>query len=122
LQRVTRERRRSVPVGDPVDGPVRTCVGCRQRRARSELVRLARTPEGVRYDRQRRASGRGANLCPDLSCIEAASERGAGRLRRALRGAPEAQIHAALDTLRREITENEPSQAPVEGAVRSSRT
>jgi predicted RNA-binding protein YlxR (DUF448 family) len=90
---------------------------------------MARTPAGVRYDRQRRAHGRGANLCPDLSCIEAASERGAGRLRRALRGAPEAQIHAALDELRREIDEDQLThpgsrggQAPDEGAVRSSRT
>jgi uncharacterized protein len=112
LQRVTRERHQPAPVesrrAPRGNGPVRTCVGCRRTRPRDELVRLARTPDGVRYDRQRRAPGRGANLCPDTSCIEAASERGAGRLRRALRGAPESEIRAALDTLRREIDDQGP--------------
>ncbi|WP_368071355.1 YlxR family protein [Nitriliruptor sp.] len=88
----------------PTDvGPVRTCVGCRRTRPRDELARLARTPAGVRYDRRRRASGRGANICPELSCIEAAGQRGAGPVRRALRGAPETEIRAALDELRCEV-------------------
>ncbi|WP_083442166.1 DUF448 domain-containing protein [Nitriliruptor alkaliphilus] len=117
---MTRERHQPAPVGSHAapdgNGPVRTCVGCRRTRPRDELVRLARTPDGVRYDRQRRAPGRGANLCPDPSCIEAASERGAGRLRRALRGAPETEIRAALDTLRRDLDDQD-RQTPPAGST-----
>jgi uncharacterized protein len=135
LQRVTRERHQTDAVAGPPssrgDGPVRTCVACRRVRPRGELARLARTPDGVRYDRRRRAPGRGANLCPDPVCIDTASDRGAARLRRALRGAPADQIHAALAELRREIDEprhqttlpgDRGGQALAEGAVRSSRT
>ncbi|MTV23921.1 YlxR family protein [Nitriliruptoraceae bacterium ZYF776] len=89
-------------------GPVRTCVGCRRRRPQGELARFARTPDGVRYDRRRRMPGRGAYVCPDPTCIEAAAKRGAGALRRALRGAPEAEAHGALEALRTEVATRRP--------------
>jgi predicted RNA-binding protein YlxR (DUF448 family) len=63
--------------------PVRTCVGCRGRGGKAELIRLVRTPDGVRVDRNGRAPGRGAYLHAEPACRDAAFRRGA--LARALR-------------------------------------
>ena len=52
---------------------LRTCVGCRRIRAREGLVRIAAHPDGdVIVDPLggRAAPGRGAYLCPSLSCFE----------------------------------------------------
>lgn len=87
-------------------GPLRTCVGCRSLRRQDDLLRLARTPWGVRFDPRRHQPGRGAYLCPDPRCIDAAARRGAAPLRRALRGAPEAEIRQALDALRSEAVQH----------------
>jgi uncharacterized protein len=80
--------------------PTRTCVGCRTARPQQDLLRLAATPDGIRFDHRRRLPGRGAYLCPDPGCIDAATRRGASTLRRALRGAPEAETVAALEAIR----------------------
>lgn len=93
-------------------GPVRTCVGCRSARAKELLVRVARTPSGVRVDPEGRLPGRGAYLCPDIPGIEAAATRGAGALRRALRGVPAEQAQAALEALHREVLHHRVPQAP----------
>jgi uncharacterized protein len=46
--------------------PVRTCVACRARRARSELLRLARGDTGaLELDPKRRIPGRGWYICSD---------------------------------------------------------
>jgi hypothetical protein len=64
--------------------PERTCIACRAKRPKRELVRVVHTPAGeVRVDELGKLSGRGAYLCPRLSCWERALERGA--LGRALR-------------------------------------
>ncbi|GBD14366.1 hypothetical protein HRbin25_00239 [bacterium HR25] len=64
--------------------PLRTCVGCRRTSAKREFVRIVRTPEGrVMVDPTGKRSGRGAYLCADPSCWQAALRR--GRLDRALR-------------------------------------
>ena len=81
----------------------RTCVGCRTARPQDELVRLARTPLGVRFDPRRRLPGRGAYLCPHPTCIDAATRRDAAGLRRALRGATGTELDAAIAALRSEI-------------------
>jgi predicted RNA-binding protein YlxR (DUF448 family) len=53
--------------------PERTCIACRQVHPKRELVRLVATPQGeVTLDRTGRLPGRGAYLCPRLSCWEAA--------------------------------------------------
>ncbi|MFA9431272.1 YlxR family protein [Egicoccus sp. AB-alg2] len=80
--------------------PVRTCVACRTARAQHELLRLARTPDGIRFDADGRLPGRGAYLCHDPHCLETAARRGASGLRRALRGGSEAEALAALATIR----------------------
>ena len=51
----------------------RTCVACRQIKAKRGLVRLVRTPEGnIEIDSTGKKAGRGAYLCPTTGCWEAA--------------------------------------------------
>ena len=77
------------------DGPYRTCLGCRQRKLKRELVRLVRRADGtVSRDPTGAAPGRGAYVCADAACAERALK--AGRLSHAFR-AP-SQAAAALET------------------------
>jgi predicted RNA-binding protein YlxR (DUF448 family) len=63
----------------------RTCVACRQIKAKRELVRLVRTPEeNIEIDISGKKKGRGAYLCPTPECWEAALKD--NRLEHALRG------------------------------------
>ncbi|MDO5662596.1 MAG: YlxR family protein [Brachybacterium sp.] len=70
--------------------PERTCVGCREKAPRDQLVRLVRdgSPAGgapeVRVDPQRSAPGRGAWLHDDARCLDLALRRGG--LARSFRG------------------------------------
>jgi predicted RNA-binding protein YlxR (DUF448 family) len=51
--------------------PQRTCIACRQSKAKRELVRIVRTPEGTLVvDETGRQNGRGAYLCRDRACWE----------------------------------------------------
>lgn len=86
-------------VGTALRAPVRTCIGCRTARPKDELLRIARTPDGVRFDPESQLPGRGAYVCPDPTCAASARRRDAAALRRALRGAPPAELDAALDAL-----------------------
>lgn len=53
--------------------PQRTCVICRTVHGKRELVRLVRTPEGqLVIDKTGKQNGRGAYLCRQRSCWEAA--------------------------------------------------
>jgi uncharacterized protein len=78
----------SLPAGRPATRhaartPVRTCVGCRGRGGRSDLVRVV-VVEGVLVpDPRARIAGRGAWLHPDPACLDLAVRRRA--LPRALR-------------------------------------
>jgi len=64
--------------------PQRTCVACRQKRDKSDLVRLVCTNDGVvEVDASARKPGRGAYLCPRKSCWEIGL--GQNRLERLLR-------------------------------------
>ncbi len=64
--------------------PWRTCLACRTRGDKRNLIRLVRTPDGqVEVDPTGRRPGRGAYLCPDRACWEQALKRRA--LNRALR-------------------------------------
>ncbi len=64
--------------------PQRTCVGCRIASTKRQFVRTVRAPDGaVRVDPTGKANGRGAYLCPQRSCWDAALKR--GRLASALR-------------------------------------
>jgi uncharacterized protein len=63
--------------------PERSCVGCRGRAPKAELLRVAGTSAGVRVDPAGTAPGRGAYVHRDRACVTAALRRGA--LARALR-------------------------------------
>ena len=63
--------------------PERTCVGCRERSAKGELIRIAVAPDGFRVDRRGTMPGRGAYVHPVRSCVDDALGRGS--LARALR-------------------------------------
>jgi predicted RNA-binding protein YlxR (DUF448 family) len=79
------------------DGPHRTCLGCRQRKLKRELVRLVRRPDGaVALDATGAAPGRGAYVCADAGCAERALK--AGRLSHAFRAPsqPVAALEAAV--------------------------
>lgn len=67
----------------PKHVPERSCVACRTKRPKRELVRVVRTPEGsVKADPGGRADGRGAYLCQKRECwVESLSK---GKLKAAL--------------------------------------
>ncbi len=53
--------------------PMRQCMGCRERRAKKELIRVVRTVEGtVSLDFSGKLNGRGAYVCPDPECLKKA--------------------------------------------------
>ena len=66
------------PVKRPAQ-PVRTCVGCRQRAAKADLLRVVVDDRGagreVVPDPKGRAPGRGAHLHPSLDCLQRAVRR-----------------------------------------------
>ncbi|HEX6473161.1 MAG TPA: YlxR family protein [Streptosporangiaceae bacterium] len=55
--------------------PLRTCVGCRVRAAKSDLLRLVVVEGSVIPDPGGRLPGRGASLHPDLGCLEMGERR-----------------------------------------------
>jgi len=57
--------------------PTRTCLGCRQRRAKGELVRLVRAGDGeVVVDAGGSRPGRGAYVCAVPECVQRALKPG----------------------------------------------
>ena len=55
--------------------PRRMCVGCRERAAKSDLLRLVAVEGSVVPDPRGRLLGRGASLHPDLACLDLAERR-----------------------------------------------
>ena len=62
---------------------MRTCVGCKERAAKSSLLRLVAAGDAIQPDPPARLPGRGAYLHPSQECFELAQRRKA--LSRALR-------------------------------------
>ena len=53
--------------------PIRQCLGCREQKAKSELLRVVRAPDGsVSLDFRGKAPGRGAYLCRSADCLRRA--------------------------------------------------
>ncbi|MDH2425202.1 YlxR family protein [Sphaerisporangium sp. TRM90804] len=55
--------------------PLRTCVGCRVRTVKSELLRLVVVEGEIVPDLRGRLRGRGAYVHPALRCLELAERR-----------------------------------------------
>ena len=70
--------------------PVRTCIGCRQRACKSELLRVTARDGLCLPDPRSRQPGRGAYLHPTTRCLDQAERRRA--FPRGLR------VSGALDT------------------------
>lgn len=61
------------------DVPIRTCIGCRKKRKKEEMIWLAQSPEGVVVVNEREPhQGRGFYLCPDLGCFNRSKKRNRG--------------------------------------------
>ena len=89
--------------------PQRQCVACGQMRAKRELVRVVRTPDGaVRVDPTGKLSGRGAYVCPEAGCIDRALRE--ERLARMLDRAVPQEV---VDGLRGALVRPAPPRAPV---------
>ena len=55
--------------------PQRQCMGCRERKAKRELIRVVRTTEGkVCLDFSGKLNGRGAYICPNPECLQKAQK------------------------------------------------
>lgn len=91
----TRKARRQTPKTRKM--PERTCVACRQPRAKRQLIRLVRLPKGgVEIDATGKKSGRGAYLCRYGDCWQIGLDRRA--LDRALKTELTTENRQALTT------------------------
>lgn len=56
--------------------PIRTCIGCGQRKEKNQLLRIVRTPDNeVEIDAEAVKPGRGAYVCYDKACFLKAIKR-----------------------------------------------
>jgi predicted RNA-binding protein YlxR (DUF448 family) len=89
---------RAAPLPRPRHVPQRTCVACRQGKAKRELVRVVRTPSGaVRVDPTGKQSGRGAYLCQSPDCWTSALNRGVLPRALKLEALPEDDLHTLTE-------------------------
>jgi len=80
--------------------PVRTCVGCRQTLAKRELMRVVRTPDGIRFDPTGKANGRGAYIHNARACWEKAMKGSlANALHASISEADQKHLQAIMDSL-----------------------
>ena len=53
--------------------PQRQCMGCRERKAKRDMLRVVRGTDGtVTLDFSGKLNGRGAYICPDPECLKKA--------------------------------------------------
>ncbi|WP_081683133.1 YlxR family protein [Marmoricola sp. URHB0036] len=98
------------------DGPVRTCIGCRVRAAKRELLRVVAGTDAKTQDRAHgswfvvpdprgTAPGRGAHLHPTLDCLALAERKRA--FVRALRHETGERGPLSLERLREHLTRHD---------------
>ncbi len=61
----------------PKKTPERKCVGCNEKKAKNELIRIVRCADtsNIEIDRTGRKNGRGAYICPSALCLKKAKKR-----------------------------------------------
>ena len=85
--------------------PMRQCVGCREMKAKKELIRVVRSPEGeVSLDFRGKLPGRGAYVCPDSACLVRA--RKARALERAFSAPLPPEVYEALEAQMKEAPDH----------------
>ena len=53
--------------------PLRMCLGCREPKPKTDLIRIVKTPEGsILLDGRGKVSGRGAYICRSRACFDKA--------------------------------------------------
>ena len=51
--------------------PLRTCMGCNEKKPKKELVRIVKNKENeISLDKTGKVDGRGAYICDDIKCLE----------------------------------------------------
>lgn len=51
--------------------PLRQCLGCRQMKPKTDLVRVVKSNQGeIKIDAQGKSPGRGAYLCKEENCLK----------------------------------------------------
>lgn len=51
--------------------PLRTCMGCNEKKPKKELIRIVKNKENeISVDRTGKAEGRGAYICGNIQCLE----------------------------------------------------
>ena len=85
--------------------PLRKCMGCGEMKAKKELVRVVKSPEGeVSLDLTGRQPGRGAYVCHQAECLKIA--RKARRLEKAFSCQIPAEVY---DRMEEELSASEGS-------------
>ena len=55
--------------------PMRKCLGCMEQKPKKELVRVVKSADGdISLDLTGKKNGRGAYICPEVSCLEKAKK------------------------------------------------
>ena len=76
--------------------PLRQCLGCREMKAKKELIRVVRSPEGeVSLDFKGKLPGRGAYVCPSPECL--ARVRKSRALERAFSAQLPTEVYESLE-------------------------
>ncbi len=76
--------------------PQRQCLGCREMKNKTDLIRVVRSPEGeISLDGKGKLPGRGAYVCPDKACLVRA--RKAHALERALETTIPTEVYELLE-------------------------
>ena len=82
--------------------PQRQCMGCRERKAKKEMIRVVRCTDGtVQLDFSGKLNGRGAYICPKGECLKKA--RKAKSLDRSLEVTIPEEVY---DRLEKEMADN----------------
>ena len=51
--------------------PQRTCMGCNEKKDKSELIRIVKNKENeISIDKTGKAQGRGSYICDDVKCLD----------------------------------------------------
>lgn len=85
--------------------PQRMCAVCRERKEKSQLIRITKTQDGeALIDKTGKLQGRGMYICKNGDCIEKAGRRHV--IERAFSGKVDKEIYDAL-AKQREVDKNE---------------
>ena len=55
--------------------PERMCIGCRQMRPKTELIKVVMKDGAIEIDTSQKKPGRGAYLCKDMECLTTAQKK-----------------------------------------------